>query len=125
MKILIWIGSFIFCSLVNSIFDALLRPFGLQVGWLLRFLITVVVASFLARYLCIKWDRHKIKTKATKEGVSENELVQREIPSSLRSLCEDFRGNKVALESLLDNSVNNGTISKAEAALLLEEYSNN
>ena len=125
MKVLIWIGSYIICLLATIICDALLKPFGLRLGYGLRYLLAVPAMSFLAISLCKKWDRHKLKQKAEKENISVDELIKREIPSSLRSLCEDFRGNKVALESLLDNSVNNGTISKAEAELLLEEYSNN
>ena len=123
MKILIWIGSCIICLLATIIFDALLKPFGLRLGYGLRYLLAVVAMSFLARYLCIKWDTHKIKNKADKEGASEIEYVKKEIPSSLRTLCEELRGNEVALESLLDDCVKKGTISKAEALLLFDEYS--
>ena len=96
-------------------------------------ILQIVCIAFTIAYpailsICGIRNRRKMKDmkqEAEKENISVDELVKREIPSSLRSLCEELRGNEVALESLLDNSVKNGTLSKAEAALLLEEYSNN
>lgn len=122
MKILIWIGCIAVSLIVNVVIDALLSPLGVRLGYGLRGLL-VVATTFLARYLCLKFEIGKIKTKAEKEGTSEIELVKREIPSSLRTLCEEHRGNEVALESLLDDCVKKGTITKAQVALLLEEYS--
>lgn len=124
MKILIWIGCIIASLIVNVVINVILSPFGIRLGYGLRGLL-VAATTFLARYLCLKFEIGKIKTKAEKEGTSEIELVKREIPSSLRCLCEEHRGNEVALESLLDDCVKQGMINKGEAVLLLEEYLDN
>lgn len=122
MKIVLCIASFVICVLINLILDAVLKPFGIRIGFGVRILLYAIITPFIAAFLCIKWDAHKIKNKATKEGKSEIEYVQNEIPSSLRTLCEELRGNEVALNSLLDDCIKKGTISKAEAVLLLQEY---
>ena len=122
MKILIWVLGYLVMTLVYILTYGILANAGSFIQWV-ESLLYLVAWILISITLCKKWDKHKIKIKAEKEGTSEIEFVKREIPSSLRNLCEDQRGNKVALESLLDNCVKNGTISRTEAVLLLEEYS--
>ena len=121
MKALIWIVCMAAALVANIIADALLKPFGLRLGWWLRLLLGAA-AVFLARRFCLKLDANKIKDKARQANISEVDVVRKEIPSSLLSLCEGHRGNDVALKSLLDDCIKKGMINQAEAMLLLEEY---
>ena len=117
MKVLIWFGCFFTLSLVVTA----LRGSGIILGFVPTFLL-YAAAALIARLLCLKIDADKIKNKAKKANMSEVDVVRKEIPSSLLSLCEDHRGNEAALKNLLDDCVKNGMINKAQETLLLEEY---
>lgn len=117
MKVLIWIG----CFLSLSIIVTALKGSGILLGFVPTFLL-YVAAAVLARLLCLKHDADKIKNKAKQANTSEVEVVKKDIPQSLLTLCEEHKGNEAALKSLLDNCVKNGMINKAQEMLLLEEY---
>lgn len=117
MKALIWFVCFFTVSLIATA----LKRSGVLLGFIPTFLL-YAAAALIARLLCLKIDADKIKNKAKKANMSEVDVVRKEIPSSLLTLCEEHRGNEAALKNLLDECVKNEMINKAQEMLLLEEY---
>lgn len=122
MKFLIWVGCVFFALFASVICALLLSPFGIRLGVVPQMLI-IAGLSVLARGLCYKYERKRISKKATQTGATEVEVVGQKAPASLLKLCEDFKGNKTALEIVIDNAVKEKTISRTEGDILLEEYS--
>jgi len=128
MKALIWIIGY----LVMTLIYVLTYGVTAKAGTLAQFIEAVLFLAawiVVSKAMCKKIDQKKqqktvnaIKAKAAAEGVSDIEIVTRDIPSPVKSICEEHRGNEVALKSFLDNCVQIGQISKAQAMLLLEEY---
>jgi len=125
MKILIWIGSFIVCTLVTAIFDALLKPLGIRLGWLVRYLIAVPAMFFLARHWCLKWEEKifkKLQDKANKEGLSVEEFLTKDVPKVCLELAEEYRGCPVELSAFLDDCVKSGKITREQAQNMYQVF---
>lgn len=127
MKVLIWIGSFIICLLATVIFDALLKPLGLRLGYGLRYLLSVSATAFLARRLCNKWEWHKKKSMAENKGLTPDEYdgyIKSEIPTSCYEIAELYRGCPTELNAYLKDCVKSGKITKEQSLYLYQEFSN-
>ena len=79
MKALIWTGCILGSLVATIIVDAILKPFGLRLGWGLRGLVFTAGVA-IARYLCRKRFRKSVEKKLAKEGMTPAEYIKKKVP---------------------------------------------
>lgn len=118
-KVLIWIG----CFLLTILIDAILHPFGVRLGYGLRYVVCVP----LALYLCKQLDIRTVKKEAATKGVSIWQLVTSIVPKSLVDFCESNKGKSSVIKGAIktfmkENSEDEHPIPKRYLVVLREMY---
>lgn len=121
MKALIWTGCILASLVATIIVDAILKPFGLRLGWGVRGLVFVVGIA-LARFLCRKRFRKSVEKKLAKEGMTPAEYIRKKVPQKHLEMCEFYRGKNSELDSYLRTLVKDERIPKDAYAILMEMY---
>lgn len=121
MKALIWTGCILGSLVVTIICDAILKPFGLRLGWWLRGLV-FTAGVVLAGYLCRKRFRKSIEKKLAKEGMTPAEYIMKNVSQKHLEMCEFYRGKNSELEPYLKTLAEDGQIPKDAYGILMEMY---
>ena len=121
MKALIWAGCILASLVATIIVDAILKPFGLRLGWGVRGLVFVAGIAF-AGFLCRKRFRKSVEKKLAKEGMTPAEYIMKNVPQKHLERCEFYKGKTSELESYLKTLVEDGKIPKDAYAILMEMY---
>lgn len=125
MKALIWTGCILGSLVATIIVDAILKPFGLQLGWLLRGLVFaagVFLARFLSLKICRKRFRKTVEKKLAKEGMTPAEYIRKKVPQKHIEMCEFYKGRTSELDAYLRTLVKDERIPKDAYAILMEMY---
>ena len=125
MKALIWTGCILGSLVATIICDAILKPFGVRLGWLLRGLVFaagVVLARFLCLKLCRKSFRKSVEKKLAKEGTTPAEYIKKKVPQKCLEMCEFYKGKTSELDAYLRTLVKDERIPKDAYAILMEMY---
>lgn len=117
MKVFIWISTFFTVTLVNVLI-------GCVIGFRLGGVLLYVACTFLARFLCKKWDIRLVKKEAYSKGLSIKQYITYIVPASLITACEMNQGNRKELKKILKECVSSATINKRTSLILFEMYKN-
>ena len=115
MKALIWIGTFLVITLVNALLGA---NFGFHMGSLVMY----VALFFVPKMLCKKWDKHVFYKKVRESGMTAIEYVKSKTKPFIIENCEEYRGNEVYLNEVLQQRMGEGYLTENEFDILMEEY---
>ena len=121
MKALIWTGCIIGSLVATIIFNVILQPFGLRLGWK-SYSLAIATGASLAAFLCKKKVRKSVEKKLEEEGVTSDEYIMKHVPEKNLEMCEFYRGKSEELESYLKTLLEDGKITKEAYVILFEKY---
>lgn len=130
MKIIIWIFSYLAMTLIHTLTYGFLANANSFVQFA-EALLCLVAWILLSKTLCKQWDKHKINKimkdinqKAESKGLTTDEYIKSEIPTSCFEIAEQYRGCPIELNAYLKDLVKSGKITKKQSIYMYQEFLN-